>query len=524
MATRRRLSPICLAVAAAIGFLASCSSKEEQITIAAGSENRQLEPLVTEFCKEQGAKCTFRYQGSLDIGLALKAGNLEADVVWPAASIWVDIFDTGRKVRDLQSIAQSPVLLGVRKSKAEALGWTSRAVTTHDILDAVAAGKLTFLMSSATQSNSGASAYLAMLTTMIGADVLTEPDLADTKLRTEVRQMLSGVVRTSGSSGWLGELFLDQDARGVRYDAMWNYETVLKETNDTLTQRGSEPLWLVYPADGVAMADAPVAYLDRGRGEDVHTFVTDLQKFLLTAESQTRIANTGRRVGLGRAKLADPVQAWNFDPSRPVTVVRPPEPDVILAALNLYQEALRRPSFSVLCLDVSGSMEGDGISQLHDAMSFLFNMQTTREVLVQWSSEDRIMLIPFSDTLGQPAIGVGQPADQDRLREFGLSLQAGGGTNMYQCASAALKLMHDDTSGEGHLPAILIMTDGKSEDYASDFMRDWQADGRRIPVFGILFGDADSSQLDKLAQETGGRVFDGRTSLLQAFRAARGYN
>jgi Ca-activated chloride channel family protein len=76
-----------------------------------------------------------------------------------------------------------------------------------------------------------------------------------------------------------------------------------------------------------------------------------------------------------------------------------------------------------------------------------------------------------------------------------------------------------------HLPAIVIMTDGKSQGSLRTFQDAWEADGRRIPVFGVTFGeDADHSQLDRLAKLTGGRVFDGTTSLTDAFRAVRGYN
>ena len=76
-----------------------------------------------------------------------------------------------------------------------------------------------------------------------------------------------------------------------------------------------------------------------------------------------------------------------------------------------------------------------------------------------------------------------------------------------------------------HLPAIVIMTDGKSQGAMSTFEALWRVDGRRVPVFGVTFGDdADRSQLDNLAKLTGGRVFDGTKSLTQAFRAVRGYN
>ena len=45
-----------------------------------------------------------------------------------------------------------------------------------------------------------------------------------------------------------------------------------------------------------------------------------------------------------------------------------------------------------------------------------------------------------------------------------------------------------------------------------------------VPVFSILFGDAEEEQLDELAQLTNARVFDGREDLIGAFRSVKGYN
>src|SRR6476660_9372220 len=118
--------------------LGACSGPGQQFTIMSGPENDVLEPMVQEFCKSRNADCSVKYQGSLDIALALKPGNdPEADAVWPAASIWIDMFDTARRVKSVKSIAQMPVILGVRRSKAQALGWIGAKVTTRDILAAV---------------------------------------------------------------------------------------------------------------------------------------------------------------------------------------------------------------------------------------------------------------------------------------------------------------------------------------------------------------------------------------------------
>ena len=85
--------------------------------------------MVQEFCQSRHANCSVRYQGSLDIALALKPGNdPDADAVWPAASIWIDMFDTARRVKSVKSIAQMPVILGVRRSKAQEPRETAAAV------------------------------------------------------------------------------------------------------------------------------------------------------------------------------------------------------------------------------------------------------------------------------------------------------------------------------------------------------------------------------------------------------------
>ena len=45
-----------------------------------------------------------------------------------------------------------------------------------------------------------------------------------------------------------------------------------------------------------------------------------------------------------------------------------------------------------------------------------------------------------------------------------------------------------------------------------------------VPVFSIMFGSADPTQLESLAELTHARVFDGREDLIGAFRSVKGYN
>src|SRR5262245_42935095 len=338
------------------------------------------------------------------------------------------------------------------------LGWVGAKVTTRDILAAVEGGRLKFLMTSATQSNSGASAYLAMLAAGIGKpDLIESGDLDKPEVLATVRGLLRGVERSSGSSGWLADLYREGERTGAHYEAMWNYEAVIKETNDKLIADRKEPLYAIYPEDGVSMGDSPLGFVDRGRGKEVENFFNDLQAFLLKGETQARIAATGRRVELGRAAPLKADASTNLDAGRTLIVVRPPEPAVIQKALSLYQEALRRPSLTALCIDVSGSMKGHGEAQLLDAMRFLLTPARTREVLVQWSKEDRIIVLPFSDRVQWTATGSGEETDQAGLLAKALELRAEGGTDFYTCGARALVAMKSALDAGQHLPAIVIM-------------------------------------------------------------------
>ncbi len=518
--------PLLIAAVFALG-LAGCGGQPPiKFAFVAGSENTVIEPIVQEFCKAHKATCTFTYKGSLDIGLDLQSSaGVEQDAVWPASSVWVDMFDGKRRVSHATSIAQMPVILGVRRSKAEALGWVGKPVHMSDILAAVKSGQLKFLMTSATQSNSGASAYLAMLSSAVaGQRVLQAADLDDPKVRETVAGLLRGVERSAGSSGWLADLYVQSAQGGTVYDAMWNYEAILKETNDKLRAMGKEPLYAVYPADGVAIADSPLGFVDHSRGADVERFFTDLIDFLQSKPIAQRIADTGRRIPLHSEISAKPEPDWNFDPTRLVTAIRIPEPPVIRQALILYQEALRKPSLTALCLDFSGSMQGAGEEQLQQAMAFLLTPKVASEVLVQWSPDDRIIVIPFDATVRDTFEGTGKPEDQAQLLSEVAREQAGGGTDMYACAQSALARFKQTPDAGRYLPAIVIMTDGRSQGGASQFLDDWRQAPVRVPVFGITFGDADPQQLKALAEQSGGRIFDGKGDLASAFRAARGYN
>jgi hypothetical protein len=138
--------------------------------IISGSENEALEPILQRFGREQGREVRLHYQGSIDIMLELEQGSqLPYDAVWPANALWITLGDAQKVVKHQDSIMHSPVVFGVKRSLARKLNWLDREITIADVLQAADAGQFSFAMTSATQSNSGASAYLGFLHALAGA-------------------------------------------------------------------------------------------------------------------------------------------------------------------------------------------------------------------------------------------------------------------------------------------------------------------------------------------------------------------
>ena len=94
---------------------------------------------------------------------------------------------------------------------------------------------------------------------------------------------------------------------------------------------------------------------------------------------------------------------------------------------------------------------------------------------------------------------------------------------MYAAAVRGIELLGDYDLSQ-YTPAIILLTDGQSSGSLSDFEAAYAGLGTEVPVFSIMFGDADETQLEELARYTNARVFDGRENLTEAFRSVKGYN
>jgi Ca-activated chloride channel family protein len=189
----------------------ACRQAPQTLTIVSGSENKSLETLLMQIGRQHGIQVAMTYLGSVDIGREIHQGKGCAfDAVWPASSLWIALDDTHHVVKHAQSIMRSPVVFAVKKPLAEQLGWLGKEVSVRDLLTAAEAGQVRFAMTSATQSNSGSSAYLGFLHAFAGKpEVLTREHLQMATVQEQITRFLGRVHRQTGSSGWLMDLFLE---------------------------------------------------------------------------------------------------------------------------------------------------------------------------------------------------------------------------------------------------------------------------------------------------------------------------
>jgi Ca-activated chloride channel family protein len=487
------------------------------LRVAGGSNLKSLEPILQRWGLENQVTVQVTYRGSLDIQSSLEDGSIQYDAVWQGDSLWATIGGKGGFLKDSQSIMCSPVVLGVKKPVASRLGWTgNNQVRLQEILDTAESAKLRMFMASPAKSSSGALAYLGFLNSFD-----FNPNRAT--------RLLRRIERTGDSSGWVRDACRDQYGR---CDAMINYESLILEMNQEMVKRGEEPMYIVYPVEGLGMADFPLSYVNKSSAEKESLFLR-LQSYMQSDAVQSEIAARGNRVGAGCGRVNETIfkSEWGADLTRATETVQHPEKPVIDQARNLYQTTFRKPSFTVYLLDFSSSMQGSRRAYLQMAMSVVLDQKQAARYVIQGTSDDVTVVIPFAGrTLNDDDIRSWTVSGSDS-EELGALLKkiqtqpTADMTNIYTPVARALHLMKEEDIAN-YMPSIILLTDGESNRGSIEEVKRALAESGlyNVPVFGITFGDALQQQLNELAGLTGGRVFDGTKDLIEAFRQAKGQN
>lgn len=492
---------------------------DKTFSIISSSENKILDESLRKFASKNNINIAITYTDTLNVIDKLNSGE-KYDAILMSNSIWLSMLDSNTvKTSNLRSTSITPVIFGIKESKAKELGFVGRKVYTKDILDKIKSGDLTFSMANPTATNSGASAYIEILYNLAGSpEVLNSSDLKNEKLKKELIKFFEGIKRTSGDEDFLEKSFINGD-----YDAAFTYESSIININKQLEKEKKELLYAVYPVDGVAISDSPFVYIDN-KNEDKKKNFLKIQEFLLSSDGQEILLQNGRRTWYGGINANAPKDVfnpkWGINTTDYITPIKYPSISVMKEALALYQTELRKPVHVVFCLDYSGSMYGNGIKELRNAMKYIL---TEADVLISFTDKDKIDVIPFgSDILATWSTSKG--LSKNTILNNINNLNLNGSTALYPASIAALKILENENEDK-YVSSVILMTDGLANvGTFSSLVQYYNKINKEIPIYSITFGDADEDELGQIADLTNGKVFDGKTSLIEAFKKVRGYN
>ncbi len=459
----------------------------------------------------------------LDVAEAGQAVTLMAEgsaspTIWiPDEMVWVEILsEQGVDVfnNDCQSVAESPLVIGMWRPVAESLGWPSLPLGWLDIGSLAAdpgawgyysggeyGDSLRMSHAHPGLSGSGTSTLLAVVqAAQSTSDAVSSEDIAQPIVQASVGAFESAVASFNPSADDLGQTM---SQRGPEYlGAGIMYES-------TVVEYGNNEIVAIYPLEGTFMADHPGCINTAADAESAEAAAM-LRDFLLGEEAQRMALEAGLRPVNDAVPVGSPIdEAHGVDPTQPQVVFDAPSVESVYAIQDLWQSA-RKPVNLVMLLDTSGSMRGSKIEGMKEAAV---------QFVQQMGDEDRISIIEFYSS---PEVVVNNALigeDRDIVTEVITNMEPGGDTTLFDAIGDGGTMIAAAASPEAS-NVMIVLSDGQdtaSERY--EFNQDLidTATANDTIVFTIAYGnDADNDILANLATRGNGNFYQGDVASIAA--------
>jgi Ca-activated chloride channel family protein len=511
--------------------LAACGNKDEppppppkpargrgpDFTVLATSDLRDVQPLEEMVLKATGVKLKFRFGGTMESTEAVLTGEAKADAAWFANAKYLLASPEGQsRVKLQEKIMLSPIAVGVSESDAR----KQRLGQARPEAD----------LEGHRQRGQGRQAALRaeqpghQQPGLHGADGRggrgRRQDRGAERRRRgprRDRRLPQGLQDPGDNSTYLSEQFILQ--QGTRANAFINYESWLLSLNASGKLR--EKLRLIYPFEGVSTADYPFMLLDEQRRADY----LKVAEYLKGEAAQTWLARQTLRRPI-KPDVAARVE--DLLPKPGLQVELPFSPDRALAdgLIAAYLNEFRTPIASTFVLDTSGSMQGGGRrQQLVQAMHYIAGADASLTGrIAKLTNREKVWLQPVlrhalrahrasrcrrcghrqgragAGRLRRQAEGAGRrarlrrrPADEGRHRALRRGVRLAEAHARRAQQEPALPVLggglHRRREQQGPQPrAVQARLPGLPEDV------------KGIPVFWVLFGEANEAALKELAQ------------------------
>ena len=478
------------------------------------------------------------------------------DVWSPAAVTWTlllsrDLANRGRAdlvPQGVASLFKSPLVIGMPKPMAVALGWPDKAIGWSDILQ-LARGRIAWNRfghpewgafqlgkTNPTISTSGLHALIGTYLAASGrSSDLAEPGLEDPAVVDFVRQVESSVVHYGDSvSTFLLNLQAADDANAalsyvsaiaMEEKEVWDYNQGNPRADPT--QYGKHlpprvPLVAIYPKDGTLAADHPYVIL---RG----SWVTESKRraaqafldFLDAPAQQLRFQSVGFRDQFGRP---GPQISTNngLQPDRPTAYLQPPAASVI-QRMQRDWENLRKRAKVLMLLDTSSSTSGGDARGLETSLAAGLNELAADDQLATWEfSSNMTGSLPYRQVLPFATVSVNRSPIEAEVAGLRSTSKLADLNHAILAAVEAMRQGADPT----RINAVVVVTNGRSTspgDLDLDgLLRQLQAASETagVHVFTVAYGShPDTVALGLIARASRGATYDATGRPGDVFRA-----
>lgn len=537
---------------AAASLLPACNvtemlgSNTVTVEIVYGSEKQEwLEPLVQEYNRaapktEDGAtiRIEARPMGSIEAIEAILAEQIQPTVWSPASSVYLPVAEARWRAKHAteltttppQDLVLSPVVIAMWQPMAEALGWPEKQLGWADISTLAISeagwagygypewGEFKFGHTHPGFSNSGLVAILAEAYAGVGKQRdLSEDDLASPELATFMSQVEGSIIHYGSSTGFFAQRMFERGPSYLSAAVMYENLIVAQEAKRLSGESDQLPVVAIYPKEGTFWTNNPYIVLNapwvtEAQAEAAKAF----EAFLLDRPQQERAIALGFRPADLSIPLGPPLDAAHgVDPSQPSTILEVPPAEIIESTQYLWRQ-VKRPVDLVLVVDTSGSMAGDKIAAVRTSLSQFIDLLDNR---------DRLQVMLFNSQVSSLTELSPLADKREEVSRRVSAIIEGGNTSLYDATAQAYEELQAN-GNPANIRAVVVLSDG--EDTSSSraleqvlaLMGGSEEGGNAIKLFTIAYGnDADLRLLQRLAETTGGRMFDGDPENINAVYA-----
>jgi len=413
------------------------------------------------------------------------------------------------QITDSPLLTYSPMVFMTREDLAPGLQSVddlfvalTTAETHQDLDPSSPAQQIHYVHTAPTRSNSGLQTLVAQFASVSGKrpETLTAADV--TQYQNDVQKIQEKITRYGTSTSSLARAMAQNGPFWASVGSVYESSVIAANTN---LDPGQPRYQAVYPQ---------ATFTSNMRGILLNTPWVDDQEaaaaeqfmaYLQEPETQTLATNLGLRPGTPGVALSNKFSPeFGVNPDASYDSYRPPDPAVVESMLTTWSDFAKKPSLVVIVVDSSGSMEGNKLPAVQN---------TLQTYLSTLGPKDQVALIDFDEAIRSPVRVDGTPEGQSKGMEFINSLQAEGGTRLYDASLEARDWLRQNLR-ENAINAVLVLTDGDDSGSntsldallgaleESDFSTD-----ERIAFFTIGYGregEFNPEVLEQIAEFTGG--------------------